>query len=649
MIGPLMRLSSIFAIAGTFLLAAILAWVAAGFSVTVIEDNSRTSVRRALELQGMEWAEVDADGLQVFLAGTAPTEATRFAALSVAGGVVDAARVIDQMLVEDSADIEPPRFSVEILRNGSGLSLIGLIPAAMDRDVLLERIVKSAKTDEVTDLLETADYPMPAGWETAIDYAVRALGKLDRAKISIDARQVTIKTMTDSIEEKLALETELNRRIPAKLLVDVEVSAPRPVITPFTLRFLIEDGIARFDACSADTELARTQIINAATKAGLTDDTDCVIGLGVPTPQWGHAGALAISAIGELGGGSVTFADADISLIAAQGTPEAVFDDVVGALDAALPEVFALHAVLPPPEDNAAPVTPEFVATLSPEGLVQLRGRLGSERLRQTVDSFAKARFTTESVYTKARVVEGLPADWPVRVLTGLEALAYLSNGAVVVEPHTLSVVGNTGNKNASAQIAGLLAEKLGEAEHFKIKVTYQEKLDPIANIPTPEKCIAMLAEQQVGRKLNFEPGSSTIDANGASILDDIAEVLKSCGDIKIEIGGYTDSQGRETMNQQLSQARANAVLDALRARRIITSNYTAVGYGEANPIADNSTEEGREANRRIEFRLIRPETEEADETTLEAAEDAGQEDTSADTDPDADPVAEEGTADEQN
>ncbi|QIE45792.1 OmpA family protein [Pseudohalocynthiibacter aestuariivivens] len=644
-----MRLSSIFAIAGTFVLAAILAWVAAGFSVTVIEDNSRTEVRRALELQGMEWAEVDADGLQVFLAGTAPTEATRFGALSVAGGVVDAARVIDQMLVEDSADIAPPRFSVEILRNGSGLSLIGLIPTATDRDALLRQITDAAKTDDVADLLETADYPMPEGWEAAIDYSVRALSKLDRAKISIDAGQVTIETMTDSIEEKLELETELSRRIPARLIVDVEVSAPRPVITPFTLRFLIEEGVARFDACSADTEASSEEIIGAATKAGLTGEADCVIGLGVPTPQWGRAGALAISAVAKLGGGSVTFADADISLIAAQGTPENTFDDVVGELDAALPDVFALHAVLPPPPDDSAPVTPEFVATLSPEGSVQLRGRLGSDRLRQTVDSFAKARFTTDSVYTKARVVEGLPPEWPVRVLTGLEALAYLSNGAVVVEPEMLRVVGNTGHKTASAQIAGLLAEKLGEAEQFEIDVTYQEKLDPVASIPTPEECIALIAEQQVGRKLNFEPGSSTIDSNGADIVNDIAEILENCGEIQIEIGGYTDSQGREAMNQQLSQARANAVLDALRARRILTSSYSAVGHGEANPIADNDTEEGREANRRIEFRLIVPETTEETETGLEALEDAGQEETDADEDPADDPAAEEGTADEQN
>ncbi len=88
---------------------------------------------------------------------------------------------------------------------------------------------------------------------------------------------------------------------------------------------------------------------------------------------------------------------------------------------------------------------------------------------------------------------------------------------------------------------------------------------------------------------------------------------------IQLEIQGYTDSQGREEMNLALSQSRAESVLNELRARRVITGSFKAVGYGEENPVADNGTEAGREANRRIEFRLIRPDTVDTPEqTTLE-------------------------------
>ncbi len=621
-----MRLSQIFAIAGTFLVAALLCWVAAGFAVTVIEDNSRASVRSALDKQGMTWAEVDADGLQVFLVGNAPSEAKRFAALSAAGTVVQAARVIDMMLVADSADITPPRFSIEILRNDSGISLIGLIPASTDREELLKTVNGAARGAEVADLLESADYPAPEGWEDALNYASRRLKDLPRAKISVSAGRVAVTAATDSPKEKADLEKLLSRNVPAEVLLRLDISAPRPVITPFTLRFLIEDGVARFDACSADTEAAQKTILAAAREAGLTEGAECTIGLGVPTPQWARAASQAIGAIGALGGGTVTLTDADISLIAPQGTPQGRFDDIVGDLENQLPDVFALHAVLPPTPDDSAPVVPEFVATLSPEGLVQLRGRLGSERLRQTVDSFAKARFSTDRVYTKARVVEGLPADWPVRVLTGLETLSYLANGVVTVTPDNLTVTGSTGRKEASAQIAGFLAEKLGERAQYEINVTYKVALDPIAGLPTPEECAAKISAILKERKINFEPGSATFDASGASIMDDIAEILGKCGEIEIEISGHTDSQGREEMNQQLSQDRARAVLDALRARRIPTGNLSAVGLGESQPIADNDTEEGREANRRIEFRLITPETADETQTGLESQEEDSEE-----------------------
>ena len=617
-----MRLSLISVIAATFFIVACISIVAARFSVTAIEDHSRTSVRDTLDGKGMVWAEVDAYGLQVFLAGTAPTEADRFKALSVAGSVVDAARLIDQMDIADAAVIAPPRFSVEILRNDAGISLIGLIPADTDRDALLADISKATDGAEIADFMEAADYPHPDTWAGALRYAVRSLKHLPRTKISVAADRVVITAMADSAEAKGQIESSLAKSVPQDVQLALAISAPRPVITPFSLRFLIDEDGARFDACSADTDEARVRILLAAREGGLQGQAECTIGLGVPSQQWAHAAELAIAAIGELGHGSVTFSDADISLLAAQGTPRRVFDDVIGELETSLPDVFVLHAVLPESLTDSAPVDPEFVATLSPEGLVHIRGRVGSKETRDTVDSFAKARFTSDAVHTTTRIAEGLPRNWPLRILTALETLSYLSNGAVTVTPDNLVVSGNTGRKEANAMIAGMLSEKLGEAEQFSIDVTYREALDPIASIPTPDECEERVAQMQINRKIGFEPGSATIDASGVQIMDDIADILKQCGEIRMEIGGHTDSQGREVMNEELSQARAQAILNELRQRRVLTSTITAKGYGESQPIADNKTEDGREANRRIEFRLIRQKAVAERETALESMED---------------------------
>ncbi|SMX27014.1 putative lipoprotein YiaD precursor [Pelagimonas phthalicica] len=617
-----MRLSSIFTFGGTFAAAGAVSLVSAYFSAGVIETASKADVLRELDLAGLSWAEVDTNGLQVFLIGTAPDEAARFQALSTAGGVVDAARVIDQMLVEEPDDLAPPDFSIEILRNDAGVSAIGLIPSSTNREELIEGFAALAGDGEVSDLLGVAEFKTPDGWDASLEFALSALRDLPRSQISVGPDRVAIKAMAESDEHRRRIESGLARRVPDSIALTLELSAPRPVISPFTLRFVIDEDGAHFDACSADTEEASKRILKAAAEAGLDGKSSCTLGLGVPSRRWADAVVLAISKLAELKGSSVTFTNADISLVAPEGTSQALFDRVVGELESTLPGVFALHAVLPKAPEQSAEGPPDFTATLSPEGKVQLRGRVASEVARQTMDSYARARFGSEDVYTAARVAEGLPSDWQVRTLAGLEVLSSLVNGAVTVTPDNVAVSGKTGNPNASADIAQLLAAKLGDAAEFEINVEYVKQLDPLLGLPTPEECEAQIVEIIGSRKISFEPGSATLDASAKDIMDELADLLKKCGDIPLEIGGHTDSQGRESMNQKLSQDRAQSVLEALRGRLVPVKSYTVTGYGEANPIADNDTEEGREANRRITFTLLKAEEEPvAEEDVAEGAE----------------------------
>ena len=667
-----MRLSSLLPTIGVFTAAGAACAVAAVFSVRTVESVSREDVLAELRASGYDWAEVDTEGLQVYLIGTAPDEATRFEALSAAGRVVDAARVIDNMQVEETDAIEAPRFSIELLRNDAGISAIGLIPAESDRAALMEHFSNIAGGAEVTDLLDAADFPAPEGWEDSLDFATRVLEELPRSKISVEAGRVAVKAMTETPAARSKLEADLARRAPDDVQLALDITAPRPVISPFALRFRIDGDGARFDSCSADTEESRDQILRAAAEAGAEGQLSCTLGLGVPSSEWGEAAALAIAKLDKLGAGTVTFSNADVTLQAVQGTAQDRFDRIVGELENQLPEVFALTAVLPePPQEDAAEGPKEFTATLSPEGEVQLRGVVPGAAARETTDSYARAAFGSESVFTATRIDDELPQGWAVRVLAGLESLAQLERGNVTVRPDSVAVSGVTGSTEASAVIASLLAEKLGEDGDFDIDVRYDERLDPLLGIPTPEECVAQINDMVAAQKINFEPGSATLDASAKEVLDDIATLLNTCGEIPLEIGGHTDSQGREVMNQQLSQDRAQAVLEALQMRQVLVAPFTVTGYGESTPIADNGTAAGREENRRIEFRLLETEedadeagdAEAGDEATADdasadedaAAQDAAAEDTpeDAETADDGDAPAEdgpvEGTEDEQN
>jgi outer membrane protein OmpA-like peptidoglycan-associated protein len=101
-----------------------------------------------------------------------------------------------------------------------------------------------------------------------------------------------------------------------------------------------------------------------------------------------------------------------------------------------------------------------------------------------------------------------------------------------------------------------------------------------------------------------FQTGTAVIDRASIPTIDQAAEILKAFPGATVEIGGHTDSTGDPSFNRILSQARAESVLAALRERGV-QSDLTAVGYGPDSPVGDNATAEGRQQNRRIEFKAL--------------------------------------------
>jgi OmpA-OmpF porin, OOP family len=598
------RLLKVIAFVGAALVATLIAWGAAA----LVERISARVVTSRLLSDGITYAQVEADGLQIVVSGTAPSEAARYRMINLVGTVVEASRIRDEMEVIPVKAVEAPRFSVEMLRNDDGIQLIGLLPEASEVEAIMTSAQELTPTIPLSDMIETAAYPAPEGWEAALAYGMDALKLLPRSKISVAADGVAITAIAASDAEKRRFEAQLNSAKPAGLAVKIEVSAPRPVLTPFTLRFVKDAEGSRFDACSADTEAARDKIVKAAAAVGVDGVVDCTIGLGVPTPRWADAAVLGIKAVASLANATLTFSDADVTLLAGAEVPQDEFDRVVGDLENGLPDVFSLKSTLEKKVSGAAQGPAEFTATLAPEThRIELRGRLTDVMLRDAVENFSKAEFGSDKVYVGTRLDADLPDGWPLRVLAGLQALAELDNGKLTVRADTVEIRGVTGSTSGKVRISQILSEKLGQGKPFKVDVRYDKELDPLAGLPTPVECAkaadAVLAKGQI----TFKPGSAEIDAAAEPVMKALAEALKRCGAVKLEVGGFTDSQGSEEGNRALSQARAEAVVLGLQGRQIDIGGMVAKGYGEANPIADNGTEAGREANRRIEFNLIGP------------------------------------------
>ena len=614
------------------------------------ERSTARIVNDTLKEGGFDWSTARMDGLLIHVTGPAPTESARFQALNALKSVVNGNRIRDSITVVAPEELHAPRFSLELLRNGDGISLIGLIPEATGRDKILEEIGTVAGDTNITDMLETTDHPEPEDWQASVEFALRSLKSLPRSKISVVPGRVSITAISDSQRQKLMIETNLSDNRPKGVAVILNISAPRPVITPFSLRLIKDDAGTRFDSCSSDTEANSRRILAAARQTGLAGEQSCTIGLGAPTPRWAEAVVLAIGALDRLGGGSLTFSDADITLVAPPQVASVEFDQVVHDLETALPDLFSVHAVLPPRpvlEGAEGQVdTQELLVTKSPEGLVQMRGRLHDQRSQLAIRNFARALFGSDNVHDTTRIDSTLPNGWGTRVLAGLQSLAKLHNGVLMVNADMLEVRGITDRPEARTEVTQILSSHLGETALYRIDLNYEEALNRQLALPTPEECVARINAALAEKQIVFGPGATRIEGESVAVLDRIAELMKDCDEVEMEIGGHTDSQGRETMNQTLSQARAEAVLDGLLAREVLTSHLSAKGYGETRPIADNGSEEGRTRNRRIEFRLIGPmeENATASEDTGETAAVATDSDAETETDAGSDAQADTGT-----
>jgi outer membrane protein OmpA-like peptidoglycan-associated protein len=100
--------------------------------------------------------------------------------------------------------------------------------------------------------------------------------------------------------------------------------------------------------------------------------------------------------------------------------------------------------------------------------------------------------------------------------------------------------------------------------------------------------------------RLQFDTGSAKLHPESQEQISNIAAILSAYPSVRMTVVGYTDNVGSPEQNRQLSQARANAVVVELVRKGTSAERLTAEGYGERDPVAGNSTEEGRAQNRRV-------------------------------------------------
>lgn len=129
---------------------------------------------------------------------------------------------------------------------------------------------------------------------------------------------------------------------------------------------------------------------------------------------------------------------------------------------------------------------------------------------------------------------------------------------------------------------------------------------DTLSGLATDNRgCVAKDAQRLRLEGVTFELDSARLTASARRTLGRVADAMRSEPALRAEIAGHTDSTGSAEYNEALSQERAEAVRAYLISQGIDPSRLRARGYGESEPVASNDSEQGRRANRRVEFRVI--------------------------------------------
>ncbi|MER2012057.1 MAG: OmpA family protein [Psychrobacter alimentarius] len=250
------------------------------------------------------------------------------------------------------------------------------------------------------------------------------------------------------------------------------------------------------------------------------------------------------------------------------------------------------------------------IATGENNELYACRMNVGNETLQTNVMNALTSAFGDEANKCRADVDDNFAADMPAaaQLATILPIVKNVPNASMIIKGDNITV-----NAPDAAALEKLVSDLQAAAPAMTVQaegpLDLQGEIDDslaaadaammnLGENPDPRDVARALSIQVI----NFEVDEAVIPDVNKAFLDRAAKIMAEVPDMNLVIIGHTDSQASDAYNMELSRERADSVKAYLISQGIDESKLSTKGMGETDPIADNSTEQGRFRNRRIEF-----------------------------------------------
>jgi OOP family OmpA-OmpF porin len=436
-----------------------------------------------------------------------------------------------------------------------------------------------------------------AAWTTTVpleaDLTTRATAALqdsvlDKTTIITAGRDITFSAEAFSEQGRSSALASVES-VPGVRLVN-DRTALVPEAKPFVWTIEREVGKVTLSG-NAPLPVVRNKLLDAArsTFPGIEIADQLNLSRGAP-PRFESAAVLLIGQIGKLKTGKIAMSDATVNL-------SGMARDLGGreAIAAALknlPDGYSVaNEIQAPPyifEANKDPVA----ATLT------LTGYVPDNAIHAAVVAAAGRKFVGEKVVDKLKASVGAPSNFSDVVTRALGSLSRLSTGTLVVSDREVNLSGDALYDAAGNQIRTDLPKSMPQGWQAKTEVSVKPAAAPV----DPTVCQQLFSDLLNKSTIRFETGRANLDPDSVGLLDRLTETALRCPTATIEIVGHTDSDGDDSFNQTLSERRAQAVADYLVKAGMPADRFKPMGYGSAQPVAANDTDEGKAKNRRIDF-----------------------------------------------
>ena len=647
----------------TTILVAVIAVIVTSGS---IGRELASEVNASLAAKGQAWAAADASARDITLRGIAPTPESEQTAIRLAQAIPGVRSVTDRTSL---LPIASP-YGWNARRSGRKVTLIGSVPSEGFRASLLATARRALPQAEIADQMVPAR-GAPDAFNVAVVFALQGLAYLSEGIVTLTDSTLVVQGVALDAPAYAAMRDAIQHNLPPAIVlgpVDIQPARADPfvwsanfdgsavVLAGFVPNDVVRESLVAtvkatlpgmpvddYEAVLAslggplpegmrvvETEVtpatvapyfwraeraegrvvltgyvpsprARTAVTAVAQSlfGGDALDQRVRIAAGEPRMDWLGGINFALGQLAKLNHGSVELGDKTYA-VAGEAASSDAFLALADVNSRTLPASLALkQAEIVPPH-----VSPyRFTAERQGTGIV-LSGDVGSEVVHQQILDAVHRKFGAAAVDDQLSFASGAPDGFVGATQAVLQALSRLSGGRATLVDGAVTISGYTYYPAAMGKITDEFESELPDG--FKVatnEIASRQEDQPV----TADQCRDLIQNVLTVGGIAFDGSKADLAEDSEGILDRASAVVARCPDAGVEVGAHSDSGGSSARNRDLTQTRAEAIVEYLVAAGVKRERLTAVGYGETKPIADNATATGKAVNRRIEFSFTEP------------------------------------------